>query len=843
MVSNKEIKQNRKIKYPHSGKIKVSTDDSDIKLFTHQNEAIQILDKILENNKNPFAGLLVLPTGAGKTLTATYWLLKNYVDNKKKILWIAHRHELLEQAKHSFEQLAHQDILKNRSSFNYRIISGLHDKPVHIKSSDDIIISSKDSIRVSTKKGSQNRGFNYLYDNWIKHNPQDIFLVVDEAHHATAKTYRHLIDKVNENVKEFRMLGLTATPFRTAEYEKGLLVKVFPDDIIYKIDLRTLIDRGILSEPHFKEIKTDIDMTKILDEKELDNIKFFDIDSIGEGTAKSIAENRERNHCIVDHYIKNKSTYKQTLVFALNIDNAIALNSLFNSHEGVKSEYVVSAIVDKETGVTRKEDNTEKIKQFRNGELDVLVNVNILTEGTDLPQIQTIFLARPTISTILMTQMIGRGLRGEEAEGTKKAYIVGFIDEWKDKVSWVNPEKLFIEKTAVFPPEKDIPTPETFIRLVSIQKIEEFAKLIDQTVDTTELESLEFIERIPVGLYSFTILEPADDEERGKNCEILVYDNIKQDYIDFLNSLSDFFEENNISEDTLNEKELTKFSKEIEDKFFYGSERYPGYVPDDIKDILLFYAKKEVKPDYIELTDREKFDLTQLGKIIVEKDFRQSEKKKFIEECWDKNENEWKVFFGFNQKYFLNELDLIIRKIEFPDSKPPKPIHPEFVPEDRDIEDLSMSELRKYCPKYWKKLSDSIYEKFRNKEGYYYSALSGFQSKSKLKFQIDHKKPMSKGGKTVFGNLQLLTRSENAKKGDKEYKLTDGLTYEKNNGKKPSKKKSTNAKPIHKMSKRVVTAEIKKLRKKEKASSLTPAERKRLEALKERGHEVGASWG
>ena len=70
-------------------------------------------------------------------------------------------------------------------------------------------------------------------------------------------------------------------------------------------------------------------MTEILDEKELDNIKFFDIDSIGKDTAKTIAENSKRNHCIVDHYIENKSTYKQTLVFALNIDNAIALNKLF----------------------------------------------------------------------------------------------------------------------------------------------------------------------------------------------------------------------------------------------------------------------------------------------------------------------------------------------------------------------------------------------------------------------------------------------------------------------------------------------------------------------------------
>ena len=314
---------------------------------------------------------------------------------------------------------------------------------------------------------------------------------------------------------------------------------------------------------------------------------------------------------------------------------------------------------------------------------------------------------------------------------------------------------------------------------------------MDKSIDTDELESLEFIERIPVGLYSFSILESVDGEERERNCEILVYDNIKQDYIDFINSLSDFFEENNISDkDTLNDKELTKFSKEIEDKFFYGSERYPGYVPDDIKDILLFYAKKEVQPDFIELKDREKFDLTKLGQEIKDLNLRFDEETEFIVECWDKNVNEWKVFFGFDKNYFINELDLILRKLRFPDLFPPKPIHPEFVPEDRDIEDLSMSDLRKYCPKYWKKLSDKVYEYAKDEEGYYHSALSGFKSKSKLKFQIDHIKPMSKGGKTVLDNLQLLTRSENAKKGDKEYKLTNGLTYEKNKTKKSSKKKS-----------------------------------------------------
>ena len=59
-------------------------------------------------------------------------------------------------------------------------------------------------------------------------------------------------------------------------------------------------------------------------------------------------------------------------------------------------------------------ENEEKIKQYRDGKLDVLINVNILTEGTDLPQTHTVFLTRPTISRVFMTQMVGRALRGEK---------------------------------------------------------------------------------------------------------------------------------------------------------------------------------------------------------------------------------------------------------------------------------------------------------------------------------------------------------------------------------------------------------------------------------------------
>ncbi|MBQ3077173.1 MAG: DEAD/DEAH box helicase family protein, partial [Clostridia bacterium] len=89
--------------------------------YSHQKDAMQCLDSI--NQEPSFGTLIVLPTGGGKTYTASSWLLKNAIDRKKKVLWLAHRQMLLDQAAKSFQQFAHAEILPHVSSFRYRIIS------------------------------------------------------------------------------------------------------------------------------------------------------------------------------------------------------------------------------------------------------------------------------------------------------------------------------------------------------------------------------------------------------------------------------------------------------------------------------------------------------------------------------------------------------------------------------------------------------------------------------------------------------------------------------------------------------------------------------------------------
>ena len=713
-------------------------------LYEHQVEAEKALDEI--NRKGEFRTLLVLPTGGGKTLTAVHWLLRNAVDRGKKILWIAHRHLLLEQAADTFARNAYLDDMINHTEFSYRIISGIHDKPVHIQPTDSILIAGKDSVIRSLE----------LLDKWLA--DEDIYLVIDEAHHAVAKSYKRIISYVEQRAKSVKLLGLTATPFRTSEEEKGALKQIFTDDIVYKTDLTTLIEKKILATPYFDECETNIPFSEELGLRAIQSIEHLDI--LPEDIAYKIGGNKERNHLIVQQYLENREKYGQTIVFALDKTHAIALNKLFNEKGrkyGIKSDYIISAVRDMITGITISDkENEEKIERYRRGEIQILINVNILTEGTDLPQTHTVFLTRPTVSTVLMTQMVGRALRGEKAGGTKEAYIVSFVDDWDNKIAWINPQTL----TEAEYQEKDRPDiqRQNVMHTIAISLIEEFAMLADANVDTSRLESIAMIERIPLGMYLLSTFE--------WNHQILIYNSTESAYQSLIQDLDEIMELYAIDDEVIPDDLLDQMTNYCVENYF-DEHMVPAVNRGDISHLLMFFAQKAVAPVFVTLDeiDRKKLDVSVIAKKIYDGDMSARQQKEYIEQLWNDETSMVRVFYSklyFFKRMIDIEVDKLAGYIEI------APSRPKTKAEQRKLEALPLYEIIRLYPEYGIALKERVFDRARNQDGHYVCAECKEVFKTRERLQVDHIKPMSKGGLTTEDNLQILCSTCNMRKGDRE---------------------------------------------------------------------------
>ena len=726
--------------------------------YEHQKKAMEALDKM--NQEASYSTLVVLPTGGGKTYTASMWLLKNAIDKKKKILWIAHRQMLLDQAAESFQKFAYTEVVPHISSFCFRIVSGAssHDRTSDIRSSDNLLIVSKDSIGRNIER----------LDQWLK-GEKELYLIVDEAHHSTAKTYRKVIDYVRAKVPNLKLIGLTATPFRTAEEEQGLLAKIYTDGIsdgrvvhgdvgiTYQIGLKELINRQILAKPIFESFYTDEEYGDSLGVDAWESIQHLDV--LPDEVAQQMADSAARNKLIVETYKAKQDEYGQTILFAVNVVHAIQLTSLFKK-AGIKADFVVSSVKDAITGVTiSREDNERKLEDYRKGKLQVLINVNILTEGVDLPKTKTVFLARPTVSSILMTQMVGRALRGTAAGGTASAYIVSFVDHWNEHIAWVNPESLFDGNNDFH--DNDSERAKRDLRTIAISKIEEFAAILDDAVDTTALEKVPFEQRIPLGMYAFTYLE-----ENGMDhaYQVMVYDSTQDSYKNLMDALPSLFKSFGATEEYLTEAQLDEMEAQCRDSFFCG-EMIPPYERKDVLNILKYYAQYEAVPQFYTFAevDRNKLDVSKIAKYIWDEDMGDRKRAEYLDSLWESaDDNMLRLFFG-RKLYFLRQIDIERMKLAHPDI---------YDDEDnikygtRALEDLPLHEIGKINPALEKSLRDQAFEKAKDANGNYRCACCGVTDKSRIYFQVDHIVPMNSGGKSVADNLQILCRQCNGTKGD-----------------------------------------------------------------------------
>ena len=708
--------------------------------YSHQIAAKKNLDII--NQLDSFSTLVVLPTGVGKTYTASTWLLKNAINENKKILWIAHRQMLIEQALESFKEYAYTEYVPYRNSFKFRIISGHkhHDRMVDIEPYDDLLLVSKDSAGRKLDK----------MDKWLE-NQSEVFLVIDEAHHATAKTYRKIIDYLDERVDK---------------NEQGQLAKIFHDGvedgkpvvnasgITYDVTLKELIGRGILSTPSQESIETDFVVDE-LSASDLRSITHSDI--LPSDLMEKMGNEKARNNLIVNKYVEEQDRYGKTIVFAMNKEHAVALNGVFKKH-GVKSDFIISS-VQNDLGITIDQTrNDEIIEKFKNDEIDVLINVNILTEGADIPQTKTVFLTRPTTSMIRMTQMVGRALRGEKAGGTKDAYIVSFVDKWNDKVTWVNPELIFKEEVE-FNDDESSGQQDAQLIILQIKKIEEFAQMLDDSVDTSALENLAFEERIPIGMYMFTY----EQEDGSDLCnQVIIYDSTKEAYEEFMNHLGEIFEEYEIDDEYISEELLKIVSDDVREKYF-NVEMIPPYDINDIKNIINYYASQSVIPEYYPFDEimRSKLNVTKIADYILDNKLDPDEEIDYMYQKWYGTDS------NILNTFFNNNFDIFHKEVETEKNKKLKRKHDtnvKYTP--KEIEKLPLNEIKEHNPQYFYELKGKTFDK-ATEDGIITCQNCGKTSPSQRDFEIDHIKPMSEGGLSVEENLQILCRKCNREKGDK----------------------------------------------------------------------------
>lgn len=424
---------------------------SSFDLEQFQEEAVVNLSNWFNTKHKPFSGgVLAIPTGGGKTLVATRFLTTYPLSSSYKILWMAHTHHLLDQAFGTFCNEIRNINPKNKKTASLRVVSGSenHYSIRDIEATDDVIFTTLQTITRAYDKKHPN------LEKFLNSTDGKLLIVFDEAHHAPANTYRKLILSLREKFPGMYLLGLTATPTRTdvkkgdskvdkekskkiIKHHDGRLKELFPQGNLYKISISKLIALDILAEPRFwPPIRTEYEVKA--KDKDIKKIKTSHL--IPENIITDIANNGPRNEFIAETYANHKDKFGKTIIFADRRHQCIILQRYLKKKD-VNSGFIFS--YGKEDGKTYKrsdEENKRVLKDFKDGKLDVLINIRMLTEGTDVPQVKTVFLTRQTMSEILMTQMVGRALRGRRFNGTKYACIVPFIDEWKHKILWVPPE-------------------------------------------------------------------------------------------------------------------------------------------------------------------------------------------------------------------------------------------------------------------------------------------------------------------------------------------------------------------------------------------------------------------
>ena len=336
----------------------------EIKLFDYQEDMKERIEKALRLHRSVMAQM---PTGTGKTYLLTA-VIDSFVSNNpmEKVWIVAHRRELVSQIDETVRKF-HSYSASNTSS----------------------LLSSVKAMSIQ-----------WLMRHYDEIEEEPGMIVIDEAHHALAKTYKEMW----ERFPKAKFLGLTATPCRLNG--KGF-TDLF-DVLVQSWGVPEFICKGKLATYDFVSIKSD-GVTQRL------------IDSLQKRGADGDYQNKEMDMLLnkkpsIERLYRSLEEFgkdRKGIVYAININHAQKITKLYQEH-GVKA-----IAIDSKTPATERQ---QDIEAFKKGDIQVLVNVDIFSEGFDCPDVEFVQLARPTLSLAKYLQMVGRGLR--VAKGKKNCVII-----------------------------------------------------------------------------------------------------------------------------------------------------------------------------------------------------------------------------------------------------------------------------------------------------------------------------------------------------------------------------------------------------------------------------------
>ena len=309
--------------------------------------------------------MLQMPTGTGKTIVFTSivrdirrWCETN--SPKSQILILAHRKELIDQASEKLLGLSH-GIIQSGHTMNL-------DLPIQV-ASIQTFMSRRNYEQMRRKR----------FD----------FIIIDEAHHSMAPGYQKLWTMYPKSKK----LGVTATPWRMSHSGFTTLF----DDIVLSHSVEWFVNNGYLSNYDYISIPNKSNI-----QHEINNISRFGVD--GDYLASELSSVCDKDKIRAQLY----KSYRQFAEGKKGIIYAIDRKHASNIAELYATKGVPVAMID---GTTSVEERASIIDDFRNGTIQVIVNVNIFSEGFDCPNIEFVQLARPTKSLSLYLQQVGRALR------------------------------------------------------------------------------------------------------------------------------------------------------------------------------------------------------------------------------------------------------------------------------------------------------------------------------------------------------------------------------------------------------------------------------------------------